>query len=388
MKTECYIAKKYITERKRQSLISVVGIALGVAVLTVSIAIANGLNDNLITNILSVTSHAFIGNYGRIEDYRELAATIEQIPGVKGAVPAIETQGIVKHTGPYGLYAAGVRIEGYDLGSAEKAMDLKKRIVEGEILPDKIDGILLGRELQKITGAKTGDTVTIISSENREIDFTLTGIFQSGYYDYDVNMVILPLTAAQYLMQSGDCTNRINIMLKDPYKAPAIAAEVAEATGKKVVTWGEVNRNLLQALSLEKTVMILVFSLIVVIAGFVVWVTLNNLVREKIRDIGILRAMGYPRGSVTKIFLLQGLILGIAGIAAGLGVSWAVLSWLKHNSLSFVTSVYYLTRVPVVISAREVLLIAAANLVVILFSSVLPARRAGKLNTVEALRYE
>jgi len=386
--TELFIAKKYITERKRQSVISIVGIALGVAVLTVSIAIANGLNQNMIRNILSVTSHIFIGNYGRIEDYRELSTAVEALPGVKGAVPAIETQGIIKHQGPYGLYIAGVRLEGYALDKIGRAMDFDAKIVEGEILPDKIDGLLIGKELQKITGAVLGDEVTVISSENKEVNFKLTGIFQSGYYDYDVNMVILPLQAVQYLMQSGDAANKINIMLENPYKAEQIRMEIEGITGKKAVTWGEVNKNLLQALSLEKTVMILVFSLIVIIAGFVVWVTLNNLVREKIRDIGILRAMGYSRGRVVKIFLLQGIILGILGILAGLGLSRAVIYYLQNYNLAFVTSVYYLTKVPVEISTKEVLYITGANLAVILLSSIFPARRAGKLETVEALRYE
>ncbi|MDR3259979.1 MAG: ABC transporter permease [Fusobacteriaceae bacterium] len=386
--TELFIAKKHITERKRQSLISIFGVALGVIVLTVSIGIANGLNKNLIDNILSITSHIFISNYGRIENYNELKEKIEQIPGVKGVVPTIETQGIVKHNGPYGVYVAGTRIEGYQLKSVFKAMELDKKIIEGEIKTDQIDGILIGKELYKIIGGQIGDEIIIISSENREISFKLTGVFQSGYYDYDVNMVVLPLEATQYLMQSGDVVNKINIMLNNPYKANEIRDKIVEVTEMEAKTWGELNKNLLAALSLEKTVMILVFSLIVIIAGFVVWVTLNMLVREKIKDIGIMRAMGFSKGSIMKIFLFQGIILGLIGIIIGLLVSFCILWYLKNNTLEFVSSIYYLTKIPIEISTMEVIYISAANIVVIFMSSIFPAYRASKMDTVEALRYE
>ena len=388
MKTEFFIAMKHITERKRQSLISILGIAIGVIVLTVSIGIANGLNQNMINNILSMTSHVFIGNAGRIENYTELKDKIEKLDGVKGAVPTIETQGIVKHNGPLGLYVAGVRIEGYDLDSAIKAMDLDKKIVAGKIEPNEINGILIGHELLKITQASIGDEITLISSENKEIKFKLVGVFQSGYYDYDVNMIVIPLKAAQYLMQSGDCTNKIDVMLDDPYTANEIRDEITNITKMEGRTWGEMNRNLLSALSLEKTVMVLVFSLIVVIAGFVVWVTLNMLVREKIKDIGIMRAMGFSKGNVMKIFLIQGTILGIIGIVIGIAISIIMLWYLKTHALSFISSIYYLTKIPIEISIREIVYIILANMIVIFLSSIFPAYKASKMETVEALRYE
>lgn len=385
---EFFIGKKHIIERKKQSFISIVGITIGVMVLTISIGIANGLNENMIKNILSMTSHVFLGNYGRIENYMEIKEKIEEIPDVKGVVPTIETQGIFKHNGPQGLYIAGIKIQGYDLESTKKALELDKKIIEGEMNPDMIDGIMIGKELANTIEAKLGDEVTIISSENKEIIFKIIGIFQSGYYDYDINMVIIPLKSAQYLMYAGDAVNKIDIMLNNPYKAEEIRNKVEKITGMKGRTWGEVNQNLLAALSLEKTVMVLVFSLIIVIAGFVVWVTLNMLVREKIKDIGILRAMGFPRKSIMKIFLIQGIILGVIGIIIGVGLSLGVLWYLKNNTLSFISSIYYLTKIPVEISYKEIMYIVLANLGVILVSSTLPAYKASRMDTVEALRYE
>lgn len=385
---EFFIAKKHIFERKRQSLISTLGIAIGVIVLIVSIGIANGLDKNIISSILSMTSHVLVENGDKLSDYNDLKERIEKIPGVKGAVPSIETQGIFKYNGIYGGYISGVKIEGFDLESAKKAMNLDKKIVEGSISPDKMNGILIGKELFKNIGASLGDEVTIISSENKEIKFKIEGVFQSGYYDYDINMIILPLKAAQYLVYSGDTVNKIDVTLNDPYKAPEIADKIMTETKIFSRTWGDLNRNLLSALSLEKTVMIMVFSLIVIIAGFVVWVTLNMLVREKIKDIGIMRSMGFSRKSIMKIFLIQGMLLGIAGIIIGTVIALCFLWYIKNYTLAFITSIYYLTKVPVEISIKEIGVIIGANIGIIFVSSVFPAYRAARMETVEALRHE
>ena len=385
---EFFIAKKHIFERKRQSLISTLGIAIGVIVLIVSIGIANGLDKNMISSILSMTSHVLVENGDKLSDYNDLKERIEKIPGVKGAVPSIETQGIFKYNGIYGGYISGVKIEGFDLESAKKAMNLDKKIVEGSISPDKMNGILIGKELFKNIGASLGDEVTIISSENKEIKFKIEGVFQSGYYDYDINMIILPLKAAQYLVYSGDTVNKIDVTLNDLYKAPEIADKIMTETKIFSRTWGDLNRNLLSALSLEKTVMIMVFSLIVIIAGFVVWVTLNMLVREKIKDIGIMRSMGFSRKSIMKIFLIQGMLLGIAGIIIGTVIALCFLWYIKNYTLAFINSIYYLKKIPVEISIKEIGVIIGANIGIIFVSSVFPAYRAARMETVEALRHE
>ena len=385
---EFFIAKKHIIERKKQSLISIIGITIGIVVLMVSIGIANGLDKNMINSILSVTSHIMVSNGDKIKNYKDIQRDIEKIEGVKGAVPSISTQGIFKYNGIYGGYVSGVKIEGYDLESAKKAMDLDKKIVNGKINPEKINGILIGKELFKGIGAKIGDEVSIISSENKEIKFKIEGVFQSGYYDYDINMIILPLKAVQYLLYGDDSVSKLDVTLYDPYKAPNIADKIMSITGIYSRTWGEMNRNLLSALSLEKTVMIMVFSLIVIIAGFVVWVTLNMLVREKIKDIGIMRAMGFSKKNIMKIFLIQGMILGFIGIVIGTTISLTFLWYIKNNTLDFITSIYYLTKIPVEISIKEIAIIIGANLGIIFLSSIFPAYRGAKMETVEALRHE
>lgn len=385
---EFFIAKKHILEKKRQSFIATIGVAIGVIVLTVSIGIANGLDRNMIDSILSITSHVLVLGRGEIKDYNEVKNEIEKIPGVKGAVPKISTQGIIKYKGPFGDYVSGVKVEGFDLEAAQKAMDLDKKIVEGKIDPKDNKSMLIGKELLKKMGAEIGDEIILVSADGKELKLKIEGTFQSGYYDYDTNLVMIPIRTAQYITYSGESANSIDVMLDNPYKADEISREIYKRTGLFNRTWGELNRNLLSALALEKTVMILVFSLIVIIAGFVVWVILNMLVREKIKEIGIMRSMGISKNSIMKIFLIQGLTLGGFGIILGEIVALSMLWYIKNYSIAQVTSIYYLTKVPVEISLKEVSIIVLANLLIIFLSSIFPAYRAGKMETVEALRYE
>ncbi|SJZ45267.1 lipoprotein-releasing system permease protein [Cetobacterium ceti] len=385
---EFFIAKKHIFEKKRQSLIAAIGVAIGVTVLTVSIGIANGLDKNMINSILSMTSHVLVLGRGEIRDYENLSQKIEKIPDVKGVVPKISTQGIIKYKGIFGDYVSGVKVEGLDLKAAEKAMDLNKKIVKGTIDPSNNKGMLIGNELYKSLGANIGDKITLVSSEGKSYDLKIEGVFQSGYYDYDTSLVIIPLKTAQYITYSGDKVNSLDVMLNNPYKAGDVSKIIYEKYGIFNRTWGDLNRNLLSALSLEKTVMILVFSLIVIIAGFVVWVILNMLVREKIKDIGIMRSMGFSNKSIMKIFLLQGIFLGGSGIIIGEALSLGILWYIKNYSIAEVTSIYYLTKVPVDISIKEIGIIVLANIIIILLSSIFPAYRAGKMETVEALRHE
>lgn len=385
---EFFIAKKHIFERKKQSIISIIGIMIGITVLIVSIGISNGLNRNMINSILSLTSHVVISDGSKITDYDKLAKEIGDIKGVKGALPTVDTQGIFKYDNGYTPFVTGVKIEGYDLEKAKKILDLNKKIVDGAIETGKINKIIIGSELFRTIGANIGDEVTIISAENKEVKFKIMAVFQSGFYEYDKSLVILPLKAAQYLLYGEEAVNKINVNLYNPYEADKLANKLNEKLVVFSRSWGELNRNLLSALSLEKTVMIVVFSLIVVIAGFVVWATLNMLVREKIKDIGIMRAMGYSKGNIIKIFLIQGLILGGTGIILGVIISLFILWYLKNYGIAFLTSIYYLSNIPIEISLKEILVIVVANVVIIFLSSIFPAYRASKMETVEALRYE
>lgn len=384
---EFFIAKKHMLERKKQSFISIIGIMIGVVVLTVSIGISNGLDKNMINSVLSISSHILIQSNTPIENYKEVEKKLMETPGVKGVVSNVPSQGIIKYKGMFNDYVSGVKIQGFNLEEAKKAMDLDKKMVLGEISPDR-DAILIGSEMSKNAMIDLNDEVTLVTSDSKEIKFRVSGIFQTGYYDYDANVVMINLETAQYINYMRDSVKEFNIILNNPYKAEEISYKIFEEQGILGRTWGQLNRNLLSALALEKTVMIIVFSLIVIIAGFVVWVTLNMLVREKIKDIGILRAMGFSKKNIGKIFIFQGLTLGILGITKGVALALFILWYIKNYSLPGVTSIYYIQKIPVEISGKEIGVIVGANLVIILLSSIFPSYMAAKMETQEALKHE
>lgn len=386
---EFFIAKKHILEKKKQSLIGILGITIGITVLMVSIGIANGLDKNMISSILSLGSHVTISDLHRDEgSYKIAVEKLEKVEGIKSVIPKVSTQGIIKYTGTFGTHVSGVKVDGLDLERAAKGLDLQKKIVYGSMSPEKKNTILIGKELFNQLGADIGDKITLVSAENQELPLEIGGVFESGYYDYDINMVIIPLATAQYLMYMGDEVTSLELTLDNPYRAEEIADKIFDKFGYMSRTWGEQNRNLLSALALEKTVMIIVFSLIVIIAGFVVWVIMNMLVREKIKDIGIMRAMGFPKKIIMRIFLLEGMTLGGIGIFIGTFLSLGILWYVKNYSISSITNIYYLTKIPVELSGKEIFTIIGVNIIIIFLSSVFPAYRAGKMETMEALRHE
>ena len=386
---EFFIAKKHIFEKKKQSLIGILGITIGITVLMVSIGIANGLDKNMISSILSMGSHVSVPDIEREDNYKNLAEKLEKIDGVKGVIPKVSTQGIIKYTGIYGTHVSGVKVDGLDFEKAEKGLELKNKIVYGEMNSKKKNTILIGKELFNQLGAEIGDKIILVSPENQELPLVIGGVFESGYYDYDVNMVIIPLATAQYLLylDENDITS-LEVTLFNPYKAEEVADKIFNKYGFLSRTWGDQNRNLLSALALEKTVMIVVFSLIVVIAGFVVWVIMNMLVREKIKDIGIMRAMGFPKKTIMRIFLFEGMALGGIGIIIGTVLSLFILWYVENFSISGITNIYYLTKIPVELFLKEIITIIFVNIIIIFLSSVFPAYRAGKMETMEALRHE
>ena len=387
---EFFIAKKQMLERKKQSILSIVGVFIGITVLIVSLGVSNGLDKNMINSILSLTSHINVYSPENIPNYEELVKNIEEVKGVKGAVPTIETQGIIKYEGHGEPYVAGVKVVGYDLDKAIKVMKLDDYIIDGKIDVEDKKSILIGKELAASMGAMVGDKVKLITSEETDLEMTVGGIFQSGFYEYDLNMVLIPLQTAQYITYSDETVGRLSVRLDNPYDAQELIYDVARKlpTDLYIGTWGEQNKALLSALTLEKTIMLVVFSLIAIVAGFLIWITLNTLVREKTKDIGIMRAMGFSKKNIMLIFLIQGIILGIIGIILGIIVSLILLYYIKNYAIDLVSNIYYLKDIPIEISLKEIAIIVGANFIVILISSIFPAYRAAKLENVEALRYE
>lgn len=358
--------------------------------LIVSLSISNGLDGNMINNILSLSPHITIDNNGYyIENYEGILKDLEKTKGVKGVIPTFNNQGILKTVGEDGSFASGVQIRGLDLKRAEKALDFKKIIVQGKVNHENYNEIIVGSEIFNQFELKLGDEVELTSAENKKIKLKVSGVFKTGNLDTDSATVIIPLVTSQIIAESGDVLRSIDITLTNPYDANKIISEVKSKTPNySSRTWGEINEALLKALSLEKTVMLVLFSLLIIIAGFVIGIVLNTMVREKTKDIGIMRSMGYSRYSIMKIFLLEGIFLGALGISVGLVTSYVLMKLLKLGVFNKLTEVYYLTSIPVKISLTEVMIIVLATIFVILFSSIFPSYRASKLTPVEALKYE
>lgn len=388
---ELFIAMKHMIERRKQSIIAMSGVAIGVTVLIVALGISNGLDKNMIQNILSMTTHIKISNSSiAIENYNEVAKKINNVDGVISAMPQYSTQGIVKFTGEKGVYVSGVMIQGVREEDALNVMELNKKITLGKADFNNLTGVVIGKELMLQLGANIGDKIKVISSENKDIEFTITGAFQSGFYDYDSAMVLIPLRAVQIMCDSEDIVTEINVKLKDIYSADKSVEKIKKVIGEGYTTktWGEANKNLLDALTLEKSVMLLLLSLIVVIACFVVGVILNTIVREKTRDIGIMRSMGFSSINIMNIFMIEGTILGFIGIVSGVILSAILIYILENYSMQLPLEIYYLDKLPFEISLKEIGIISGVTFVIILVSSVFPAYRAARLKPVEALKYD
>lgn len=388
MLLELFIAKKQIFEHKKQSFIGIIGIAIGIAVLVVSLGISNGLSKNMIDSVLSLSSHITMTNYGDIKNPKQYTDKLVGIKEIKGVVPKVKSQSLIRYSGVFGEYVSGVKIEGIDFDSGASVLELDKKIVKGKIDKKNLKGVLIGNELFKQLGAKVGDKITVVSAQNKELPLTIAGAFQSGFYDYDLSLIILPLKTAQYLTERDDSVSTIDIFLKNPYSADKILNTLEKKTKLYGRSWGDMNQNLLKAIALEKAVMVIGFSMIILIAVFVVWIILNTMIREKRKYIGIMRSMGISNKSIVKIFLFQGVTIGIIGIILGVIISLLILWYIKTYSLPYISNIYYLTKLPVEISVDEILKVVAFNLILIVISSIFPAYRAGKLKIVEALKNE
>ena len=389
MKIEMFIAIKHIKERKRQSIMSTIGISIGIVVLLVSIAVANGLDKKMIDSILGMTAHISATNPElSIENYMDEKAELEKIEGVVGAMPKLSTQGIIKYSGNYGTFVSGVMIDGMLEDDLKNILKLDKKIVEGSLNFPNLKSIIVGKDLFEQIGGVIGTTVTLVSPEAKELNLEIVGVFNSGFYEYDSKMVIVPLMTAQILTEFGEIASSFDIRIKDVHGADKISKEIFFKRGLDTKTWGEQNRNLLTALALEKGVMILVLVMIVIVSCFAIGVVLNALVREKTKDIGILRSVGFSRMNILKIFLIEGMLLGAFGIFTGTVISSLIIWYLKVFSFRMPTDVYYLDKLPVDINIWVFLIVIASTMLVIFISSLFPAYKASNMRPVEALKYE
>ena len=390
MRIEFFIALRHITERKFQSIFSILGVSIGVTVFIVSLTVSNGLEKNMIDSLLTLTPHITIkSDYGNvIEDYETKSAELKKIDGVTAVIPKYSNQAIVK----YKEMAKGVIANGIKAESVSK--DLKLKIIKGKNDISELNSILVGEEFSKEMGVDVGDEINIISAENKEIKLIIRGIFKTGYYEYDSNLVILPLTTMQILSEKGEAVTEMGINVKNPQKLENQLKSVNEKAAifgnnnLGIYSWSELNQNLLSAVKFEKFVLISILSLLIMIACFAVSVILNMIVREKTKDIGILKSIGYSNKNIRRIFTIEGLIIGLSGMILASIMSPLVLLLLKKMFKIFMKTTYYLEELPLYISMKEIILIYIVTIIIVFLSTLYPAIKASRLKPVEALKHE
>jgi lipoprotein-releasing system permease protein len=418
MTFELFVSLRYLLAKRRQTfislitLISIAGVAVGVTALIVVLAVMNGFQEDLRTRILGITSHIVVGSFnGAISDYRNINAEIEQEPGVVAATPFIYTQVMISS----GKNVSGAVLRGIDPQTAFRVINIQDNMIRGslgDLRPPQPSegtgdasgaaqpGIILGSELANNLGVRQGEWVTVISPSGRLTPmgqvpksklFQVVGIIQAGMYEYDSTLAYINMEIAQQFLGTGDSVTGIEVKVKDIYKARQVADALRSRLKQSfwVRDWMQMNQNLFSALKLEKVVMFIILTLIILVAAFNIVSSLIMLVMEKTRDIAIMKAMGATTASIRKIFVLEGFLIGVSGTILGLLGGFGLCTLLKkYQFVELPRDVYFLSTLPVNMEAADVGLIALSAILISLTATLYPSRKAAKLEPSEALRYE
>ena len=385
---EFFIAFRHIIERKFQSIFSVLGVAIAVTVFIVSLTVSNGLEKNMINSLLTMSPHILVKNKKSkfFDNYEGTVENVKKIKGIKAVIPQMNSQSILKGNG----LAKGVLADGISPENVKNGLNLK--IVDGNNNISELNSVLVGEQLATEMNLKVGNEISLVSAENKEIKLIVRGIFKTGFLDYDSNLAIVPLEAMQILSDQGRVATEIGIKVEHPEKVEGILSQVRNVINSKeygAISWKTINQNLLRAVQFERFVLIAILSLLLIIASFAVSVILNMIVREKIKDIGILKSIGYTNSSIRKIFTIEGLIIGVFGMILASLLSPLVLVVLKALFKEYMKGgTYYLEELPLYISQKELLIIYGVTFAVVFLSTIFPAARAARLKPVEALKYE
>lgn len=414
MSYELFIGLRYLKAKRKQTfvslitLISIAGVMVGVTALIVVIAVMNGFKEDLRDKILGVTSHVVISRFdGNISKYQEVRAKVGEVSGVNAATPFIYTQVMISSR----KAISGAVLRGIEPKTASKVINLPKNMragsleeLEAENKPEGMrstPGIILGNELARNIGALRGEPVTVISPLGRltplgrvprSQTFRVAGIFDSGMYEYDSTIAYVSLWAAQRFLGIGDRVTGIEVRVDDIYEADRVARAIGKALDGYPYwsrDWMRMNKNLFSALKLEKIVMFIILTLIILVAAFNIVGTLIMVVIEKTRDIAILKSMGATRRSIMKIFMIEGAVIGLVGTLLGLLGGYTLCTLLAtYKFIELPSDVYYISTLPVQMNPLDVALIAVAAIVITLAASVYPAWQASRFDPAEAIRYE
>ncbi len=406
MKFEFFIACRYFLASRRYkfisltSILSVLGVALGVASLIVVLGVMNGFSENLRDKILGTTAHIVVSNlYGYIKNYDELYKKLNRVKGVVGVLPFIYTEVMVSSFGG----TKGAVLRGVDVKKAKKVLSVSNQIVKGsfEKLSNKGWNIVIGTKMADILGVSIGDKINVLSpyTQRSSLGFsprvktlTVVGIFETGVYEYDSSFVYISLEAAQKLLGfKVDKVSGLELKIKDIYKADKLAQNIRKLLGPGffVQTWMDMNKNLFFAIKLEKIGMALVLLMIIIVGSFNIVTTLVMLVKEKRKDIAILMAFGAVPKSIKKIFTYLGLIIGFLGMflgyLLGLGICYGVN---KYKIVKLPEDVYFMNYLVIKLNPLDLVYIGIATILLCLLATIYPSSQASKVEPAKVLRYE
>lgn len=420
---EIFVGLRYLRAKRRNrtislnTVVSIAGITLGVAALIGTVGIMTGFKEDIQAKILGTTAHIIVQDRIKdgMSDYDPVTKQVVTVPGVVAATPFVLKQVLLTtQTGVQGIVIRGIdpqregtvtelakNLSTGQLADLSRPVKVKQSPIDDPTSPaveTEKPGIILGKELALRLGVFVGDTVNVVSPVGpisaigmvpKIRTFALVALFQSGMYEYDSSLAYIDLAEAQKFFSMGQTVTGIEIKVTDVFRAAETARSVEQSLGFAYGArdWMQMNRNLFSALKLEKTMMFLLLVLITIVASFNIVSTLTMIVTEKQKEIAILKAMGATRKSIRRIFMLNGLIIGLSGTAIGIPLGYAFL-WLIQTFWTFDPTVYYISRIPVHVQAMDVFLVAGSAIVISFVATVYPSLQAAKLEPVAALRYE
>jgi lipoprotein-releasing system permease protein len=409
---ERMVSGRYLRSRGRENFISVVawfsliGIALGVATLIIVMSVMNGFREQLLNRILGVNGHLQVMSIGEpINNFGDLEIKIKNIGGVTRAAAVVESQAMVTHEGS----AQGALVRGLSISGLNTLKSIKEGIAAGKI--DDFEGrgvAVIGQRMASRLGVDIGDPITLISSARGvtpfgavplQKSFKVVAVFDVGMYEYDSTFIYIPLRDARALFQTGDGVSFIEAMVENPEKLHPIKQEIQKSLSNqfRVFDWRDTNQTFVNALNVERNVMFLILTLIILVAAFNIVSSLVMLVKDKTRDIAVMRTMGATRGMIMRSFLITGSTIGVVGTLCGfaLGLGFAsnieeIRSLLERLSGArlFQAEIYFLSKLPAKVDSFEVALVMAMALSLSFLASLYPAWRASRAEPAHALRYE
>ena len=410
MRFELFVAARYLRARRRQAVIgvitaiSVLGVAAGVAALIIALAITNGMRRDLQSRLLGSTAHVDLMRVSGdgIRDWRTLVARMQTEPHVTAVAPGLYGQVLISR----GPRSGGALIKGIVPAQEKSVSDLLNHVQKGSSdalsnnAATSLPPVVIGSDLAESLGTQVGDSVLVTSPQGeltplglqpRYARYRVTGIFHSGFYQYDNSYAFMRLADAQRLFSEPDLVSVLSFKVDDLYNAAAIGRELEHAAGPgfQTTNWMDQNRELFRALKLEQVVTFIVIGLIVCVAALNILIALTMLVMEKTRDIAVLMSFGVRPDQVRRIFLLQGLLISVTGTAIGLVVGYTV-SWAgsHYRFIPLSEAVYSIDYLPFAPRLMDAVIVSAVSLLTALVATLYPSNSAAKILPAEALRYE